>query len=113
VRKASKESWRAFCNSINDLPTLSRDPKTKLGSLVTPSGLQTQSEGETLELLLETHFLDSVFTEEEVAPVAACHAKQCDWQVAAVICFPHIKVWEWMAYTWPCCSRDGRLSFHN
>jgi hypothetical protein len=54
VRKASKHSWRAFCNSINDLPTsvrlhrvLSRDPKTKLGSLVTPSGLQTQSEGET------------------------------------------------------------------
>jgi hypothetical protein len=46
VRKASKESWRAFCNSINDLPTsvrlqraLSRDTKTKLGSLVTPSGL--------------------------------------------------------------------------
>jgi hypothetical protein len=92
VRKASKNSWRAFCNSINDLPTsvrlhraLSREPKTKLGSLVTPSGLQTQSEGETIELLLATHFPDSVFIEEMAAPAAACRAKQCDWRVAAEV----------------------------
>jgi hypothetical protein len=52
---------------------------------VTPSGLRTQSEGETLELLLATHFLDSVFTEEVVAPAAACLAKRCDWRVAADI----------------------------
>ena len=39
VRKASKNAWRAFCSSINDLPrsarlhmALSRDPKIKLGS---------------------------------------------------------------------------------
>jgi hypothetical protein len=45
VRKASKETWRAFCTSINELPTaarlhraLSRDLKVRLGSLVAPSG---------------------------------------------------------------------------
>jgi hypothetical protein len=67
VRKASRDSWRAFCNSISDLPmsarlhrALSRDPKAKLSSLVAPSGLRTQSEGETLELLMTTHFPDSI-----------------------------------------------------
>jgi Ni,Fe-hydrogenase I large subunit len=45
VRKASKETWRAFCSSINKLPraarlhrALSKDPKVRLGSLVAPSG---------------------------------------------------------------------------
>jgi len=45
VRKASKDAWRAFCCSIDDLPrsarlhrVLSRDPKIKLGSLVALSG---------------------------------------------------------------------------
>jgi hypothetical protein len=39
VRKASKETWRAFCTSINELPrvarlhrALSKDPKVRLGS---------------------------------------------------------------------------------
>jgi hypothetical protein len=66
VRKASRDLWRAFCNSINDLPMSarlyrapSRDLKAKLSSLVAPSGLQTQSEGQTLELLMTTHSLDS------------------------------------------------------
>jgi len=50
VRKASKETWRTFCNSVNDLPrsarlhrALSRDPKINLGFLVAPSGDRTQS----------------------------------------------------------------------
>ena len=52
VRKASKNAWRTFHSSINDLPrsarlhrALSRDPKIKLASLVTPSGRRMQSEG--------------------------------------------------------------------
>jgi hypothetical protein len=63
VRKASKETWRAFCTSTNKLPkaarlhrALSKDPKVMLGSLVAPSGEHTQSEEETLDLLLNTHF---------------------------------------------------------
>ena len=41
VRKASKDAWRTFCSSINDLPMTARlhmDPTIKLGSLMAPSG---------------------------------------------------------------------------
>jgi hypothetical protein len=47
---------------------LFRDPKIKLESLVAPSSGHTRSEGETLELLLTTHFPDSGVTQEVVAP---------------------------------------------
>ena len=63
VRKASKETWRTSCGSVKNLPisarlhrALSKDPKTRLGFLVAPKGKGTQSEGETLDLLLATHF---------------------------------------------------------
>jgi hypothetical protein len=92
VRKASKDAWWTFCISINYLPmttrlhrALSRDPKIKLGSLVDPLGRCMQSEGETLELLLATHFPNSVVTEEEAAPAAARCAKRLDWLVDARI----------------------------
>ena len=86
VQKASKGAWKS---SINDIPrstrlhrALSRDPKIRLGSLVAPSGGRTQSEGETLDLLLVTHFPNTVI-EREAAPAATRHAKRLDWQVAA------------------------------
>jgi len=52
---------------------LSRDTKIKLGSLVALLKRRTQSEGEILELLLATHFPNSVVTEE----MAACAAAHC------------------------------------
>jgi hypothetical protein len=68
---------------MNDLPrsarlhrALSRDPKMRLGSLMAPSGERTQSEGETLDLLLAAYFPNSVVVEREVAPGAACHARR-------------------------------------
>jgi hypothetical protein len=88
VRKASKNAWRTFCSSINDLPrsarlqrALSRDPKIKLGSLVAPLGRHTQSEVETLELLLTTYFPNSEITWEPAASVAALRldAPTVDW----------------------------------
>jgi hypothetical protein len=52
VRKASKDAWRTYTSSINDLPSsarllraLSMDAKIKLGTLVAPSGRRTQSKG--------------------------------------------------------------------
>jgi hypothetical protein len=60
---------------------LSRDPKIKVGSLVAPSGKHTHSKGNTLELLLATHFPNSVVTEDMTAPAAAHCTKQCDWWV--------------------------------
>jgi hypothetical protein len=89
VRKASRNAWRAFCSSINDLPksarlhrALSKDPQIKLGSLVVPSGRRTQCEGETLELLPTTHFPNSGVTQELAAPAAALPARRPDWRLA-------------------------------
>jgi hypothetical protein len=89
VRKASKNAWRAFCSSTDDLPrsaklyrALSRDPKIKLGSLVTPTGRRTQSERETLELLHTTHFPNSGVTQEVAAPAATLLTRRPDWGLA-------------------------------
>lgn len=57
---------------------LPRDPKIKVGSLVAPSGKHTQSEGNTLELLLATHFPNSEVTQDMAAPAAAHRTQQCD-----------------------------------
>jgi hypothetical protein len=89
VRKASKNAWRAFCSSTDDLPrsaklhrTLSRDPKIKLGSLVDPMGKRTQSERETLELLHTTHFPNSGVTQEVAAPAATLLTRRPNWRLA-------------------------------
>ena len=58
---------------------LSEDPKIRLGSLVAPFGERTQSEGETLDLLLAFHLPNSV------QPAGACRTKPLDLQVAAKI----------------------------
>jgi hypothetical protein len=92
VQKASKEIWRTFRSSINDLPrsarlhrALSRDPKIRLRSLMAPSGGHTQSKRETLDLLLATHFPNSVVMERGAVHAAACRAKCLDWWVAVKI----------------------------
>jgi len=79
-----------FCSSINHLPrsarlhrALSRDPKIKMGSLMAPLGRCTQSEVETLELLLTTHFPHSEVTQDLVAPAAAVRAGRSYWRLAA------------------------------
>ena len=41
--------------------------------------------GETLDLLLDTHFPESVQAEGEVLPAPACRTNHVDWQVAASI----------------------------
>jgi hypothetical protein len=90
VRKAYKNPWGIFCSYIYDLPrsprlqrAISRDPKLKLGSLVAPSGRRPQSDGETLELLLITHFPNSEATQELAAPAAALLGRRSDWWLAA------------------------------
>ena len=50
-----------------------------------PSGLRTQSEGETLDLLLSTNFPGSICAEGGVLPASACHTNRLDWQVAVRI----------------------------
>jgi hypothetical protein len=104
VRKTSKETWRTFCNSINNLPrsarlhtALSRDPKIKLGSLVAPSWDRTRSKGETLDLLLTTHFPTSDIMEGGAVSTAACCANRLDWRVAMKV----INIKEWLGQLTP------------
>jgi len=92
VRRASRETCRSFISSVNDLPravrihkALSRDSKIRLSSLVAPTGLRTRSEGETLDLLLDTHFPESFRAEGEVLPAPACRTNRVDWRVATRI----------------------------
>jgi len=60
---------------------------------VAPTGEHTQSEGETLDLLLATHFPNSDVGEGGVEPAAAHRATPVDWRVAARI-ITHRRV-EW------------------
>ena len=98
TERLSKDTERSYerlpqrLGGLSELPrsarlhrALSRDPKIRLGSLVAPSGGHTQSEGETLDLLLVTHFPNSVVMERGVVPATACRAKRLDWQVAVRI----------------------------
>jgi len=99
VRKASKNAWRTFCSYIDDLPrsaklhrALSKEPKIKLVSLVAPTGRRTQSKGETLELLLTTHFPNSGVTQELAVPGAALLARHPDWRLATrVVTFRRVE----------------------
>jgi hypothetical protein len=97
---------------------LYKDPKIKLGFLVAPSGRRTQSEGETLEFLLTTHFPDPGITQELAAPAAALPGRSSNWRLAtrmvtyrrvewAKVSLPLVKAQEWMAYSQLCCSRLG------
>jgi hypothetical protein len=98
MQKASKETWRAFCISINELSraarlhrALSKDPKVRLGSLVAPTGECTQSEGETLDLLLHTYFPGSGTVEEEVSNYGRTMRR--DWREAARVATYRRVVW--------------------
>jgi len=125
-RKASKQTWRAFCSSVNNLPrsarlrrAVSRDPKIRLGSLVAPSGERAQSEGETLDLLLVTHFPNSVAVEREALSAVPNVwtgrwlrrlSPMGEWY-GRLIHSPHMKVRVWTGYSRLCCKRDGRSLF--
>ena len=99
VMKASKEPCRTFCSTVNDVlmsarlhRALSRDPKIKVGSLVAPSGKHMHSKGNTLELLLGTHFPDSVVTEDMAAPAAAHCTKQCErWVTLEAVIYGRVE----------------------
>jgi hypothetical protein len=99
VRRTSKESWRAFRTSINKLlraarlhKVLSKDPKVRLGFLVTPTGDSTQSEGETLDLLLRTHFTCSGVAGWRPQPNYFPASRQ-DWREAARVVTYRRVVW--------------------
>jgi hypothetical protein len=97
--RISPPFW-TFCNSINEIPkaaklhrTSSKDSKFRLGFLVAPSGELTQSEEETLNLILHTHFPDSGVVEEEGTSGFASRTTRLDWQVATKVVTYRRVVW--------------------
>lgn len=63
IRRSKRKSWKNFCEEIDDLPTTSRIQKVLakehtngLGSLKREDGTYTCNQGETLDLLMRTHF---------------------------------------------------------
>jgi hypothetical protein len=76
---------------------LSRDTKNRLGSLVAPSGRRTQSEGEILDLLLTTHFPNSVVVEGGATSTAVCRTTHLDLRVVVrIVTYRRV---EWETYS--------------
>lgn len=67
LRRSKRKSWRQFCEGVNELPhaqrlqkILSKDHSNGLGLLRKPDGEYTATREESAELMLKTHFPDSI-----------------------------------------------------
>ncbi|KAL1446330.1 hypothetical protein WDU94_005475 [Cyamophila willieti] len=63
LRKAKRNSWRSYCESIENVDAaarlqkiMARDPAFGIGNLVKPDGTYTKSGEETLTVLMATHY---------------------------------------------------------
>ena len=100
-----------------------RDPKIKLVSLVAPIGERTQSKGQTFDLLLATHFPNSVCVESggrHPLPPAVPNFWTGRWLrgllliegwAERLILLPHIKVQVWKGSFQLYYKRDARSLF--
>ncbi|CAH1974332.1 unnamed protein product [Acanthoscelides obtectus] len=100
IRRASRESWRHFCQSINDIPATARihrvlckDTKARLGSLHDPSGGNTTSEEDTLRLLMDTHFPGSTVARSITECMQLRRPSREDWRTAREIVTFERTVW--------------------
>ena len=74
VRKAKRDSWRTFCGQFEKMPELSRltkvlkgEKRVQLDVIQKADGSYTRNPGETLEVMLATHFPGCVPIEESDA----------------------------------------------
>ena len=72
LRRSKRATWRSFCEGINEVPSavrlqkvLAKDHSNGIGFLQKADASFTESRKETIGLLLETHFPDSVVTQEQ------------------------------------------------
>jgi len=77
IRQAKYNSWAKFTEEVSSLKAAARlnkvmaaKPINPIGSLKTPSGAFTVSAGDTLELLLDTHFPGCIYSEDDAADLA-------------------------------------------
>ena len=104
VRKTTRDSWRKFCSEVENTSegarlnrVLAKSPTPAIGTLKTDSGEFTKSGDETLEVLLRTHFPDSIPIPVESAPIldplSRGGAKKEDWDVAKLVFHPRPILW--------------------
>ncbi len=72
IKKAKAESWKRFCGEIESSSEtarihklLAKSPVNPTGTIVKPDGKYTNTEKETLEVLLQTHFPGSNLISDE------------------------------------------------
>ena len=94
IRRSKRESWRTYCENIDNLPEaaklqriLAKDPGRHVGTLKLPSGRFTSTAEEALSWLLETHFPGSEPINTVVSSHVAPHAvfSTANWKVAAKV----------------------------
>lgn len=104
IRKAKRESWRRFCQSISDIPAsvrihkiLARDSNREIGSVKRPDGSYTNSIRQTLELLVQNHFPGSSIMEDPLPPhlpmVLSTRPSSEDWDLAKRVFTPESVKW--------------------
>ena len=95
VRRAKRESWRSYCESIENThagarlhKVLSSNPQTKIGSLKIGEDQYTSNGEEALRLLVDTHFPGAVYSTANTTTPAAnqtARPRHADWKLAASI----------------------------
>lgn len=98
IRKAKTESWRRFCEGLNDTPSsarnhkiLSKEREQELGSIKRPDGTFTQTRRETLEILAQAHFPGSAIIQGQFDSNPGNEIKRPhkeNWQFAKSIITP-------------------------
>lgn len=94
VRKAKRTDWRNYCQEVEKTSEAARlqkimakEPLNPMGVLKKPDGTHTESGEDTVELLLHTHFPDSVIVttdDREQLPPEIPYRRPCveDWKTA-------------------------------
>ena len=92
LRRAKRETWRRFCESVDQPHSaarlhklLSKDPSTSPEVLQLPNGEFTTTQEETLNHLLDVHFPGNVDRPREQVNLEPSVASDADWEIAAKI----------------------------
>lgn len=100
IRKAKRKSWRQFCERVESCSETARlqkvlkvEHRNPVGTLMKPDGRYTQSERETLEVLLNCHFPDSEKEEDEFPAGFGLRPRRADWNCAGRLVKPAYVDW--------------------
>ncbi|KAL1447090.1 hypothetical protein WDU94_000567 [Cyamophila willieti] len=96
IRTVKRNSWRRYCQEVEHTSEASRlqkimskDPINPIGTLKRPDGRYTETGKETMDLLLKTHFPDSITlnndSEYQPAEIPIRRPSVADWKTANLV----------------------------